>query len=616
MPRIFISYSRADRQFMETFIPFLRKSFPHIDFWYDDEIHGGADWWQMILNEIGQSDIFMYLMSNDSLESEYCRAEYKEALRLNKKILPVMIRPKTNISRLPSRLASATKKINWIDLSSGTNNSTVTASLIGSINKLVNELPATSPVPDDPTPTPEPPVPDKPVKAGFLADSRWQGVAALVAIAALAFTIYSFVSGSDDGDTPTTEPLSTEVANATDAPTLTLTPSDTPTNALTSTPTETIEVAFLVETLDAEATQAQETMNAQSTAAARATGYAEATQAIIDATNTATQWTDTPTPNITASIDAYRTEQAATATQAWIDSWTDTPTSTMTPTDTPTPTPTPDVTATLVAARFPNGIGMNLDNPVTTNSQWEPYSETFEGIGMVLVPAGCFEMGSEDGGSDETPVHEQCFEEPFWIDVTEVTRVQYQICVNEGVCEMPPDSEFSTEPDQPINRVTWFQSRDYCEWVGARLPTEREWEYAARGPDNLIYPWGDTYDASLVIGEDDPTYGDISTAPVGSRPEGASWVGALDMSGNVWEWVNTIYGVYNYDQGEFTSTYDYPYTTEDGREQDSEQRTDVRALRGGSFGNSSYYLRAAVRYWLNPNFEYYYFGFRCARSFK
>lgn len=220
-----------------------------------------------------------------------------------------------------------------------------------------------------------------------------------------------------------------------------------------------------------------------------------------------------------------------------------------------------------------------------------PIERTFEdGVTMVLVPAGCFMMGSEDGPSDESPVYEQCFDEPFWIDKYEVTNEQY----GSVGCE-----QWSSEPDQPRNCISWFDARDYCESRGARLPTEREWEYAARGPDNPVYPWGDTYEAAFVIGADDPTYGNTKTAPVGSRPEGISWVGALDMSGNVWEWTSSLY-------------WDYRYVETDGREDLTS--TDVRVLRGGSFFLSSNFLRAALRDWLDPGDEYGLLGFRCVRS--
>ncbi|MBL8165612.1 MAG: SUMF1/EgtB/PvdO family nonheme iron enzyme [Anaerolineae bacterium] len=215
------------------------------------------------------------------------------------------------------------------------------------------------------------------------------------------------------------------------------------------------------------------------------------------------------------------------------------------------------------------------------------------GVAMVRVPAGCFFMGSDKGSTDEQPTHEICFEQAFWIDKTEVTNAQYGSA-------SPECSEWSSAPDQPRSCVTWFEARDFCQSRDARLPTEVEWEYAARGPDSRVYPWGNDYDAALVIGYDDPDYGGRSTAPVGSRPGGASWVGALDMSGNLWEWVRSAY-------------QDYPYRADDGRE--DANRTDVsRVVRGGSFGDSSVGLRAADRYWLGPDLEGGSYGFRCARS--
>jgi sulfatase modifying factor 1 len=231
------------------------------------------------------------------------------------------------------------------------------------------------------------------------------------------------------------------------------------------------------------------------------------------------------------------------------------------------------------------------------NRDWTPVIDMFDGAEMVRVPPGCFMMGSEDGSTNEQPVQQICFDTPFWIDKTEVTRSMYAACVAAGACTEAPASDYSSQDDQPINRVTWFQARDYCAWQGMQLPTEAQWEYAARGPEGWVFPWGDEFVEDRVV------FGgnfDGETAVVGSKIWGVSWVGALDMSGNVWEWVNSGY-------------QDYPYAA-DEREDDSD--TSVRRVRrGGSFYEfHADYLRAAKRFYSPPSFEFDSGGFRCARA--
>ncbi|MEZ4632903.1 MAG: formylglycine-generating enzyme family protein [Deinococcales bacterium] len=249
----------------------------------------------------------------------------------------------------------------------------------------------------------------------------------------------------------------------------------------------------------------------------------------------------------------------------------------------------------LWGASSQGGIPAVAWQTVTRNAGWTPMVQEFNGTRMVLVPVGSFNMGSEQYDS-EKPVHRQEIKAPYWLDETEVTREAYESCVRAGACSSTPANNYSTSGNQPINSVTWPQAKGYCEWRGARLPTEVEWEYAARGPDDLTYPWGNTYDASKANGGDS---GEGKTKAVRSYDGGKSWVGAYDLSGNVWEWLSTKY-------------QSYPYLSSDGREQDIE--SDMRVLRGGSFDNSADFLRAAGRVRFDPAWFIDDIGFRCARS--
>jgi formylglycine-generating enzyme required for sulfatase activity len=222
---------------------------------------------------------------------------------------------------------------------------------------------------------------------------------------------------------------------------------------------------------------------------------------------------------------------------------------------------------------------------VTANADWEPIEMEIGGAQLVLVPPGCFDMGSSDEESDEFPPHEQCFEEPFWIDQYEVSNLDYGTSGEWG------------EDDLPRESVSWFEASNYCRDNGKRLPTESEWEYAARGPSGLEYPWGDDF----VL--ENSTHWENSnnqTTPVGSRPAGASWVGALDMGGNVWEWTSTIYA-------------SYPYDPNDGREDELNSNAS-RVMRGGSwsFGFIATYDRAGIE----PDMQEGYIGFRCVRAYR
>lgn len=206
---------------------------------------------------------------------------------------------------------------------------------------------------------------------------------------------------------------------------------------------------------------------------------------------------------------------------------------------------------------------------------------------MVYVPAGEFQMGIDRDGfnyarqlcreyggkeaiatcgqavfTDEQPMHTVALD-GFWIDRTEVTNEQYRRCVEANACKPPVESGSYTRKtyygdsaydDYPVVSVRWQQSVDYCAWAGGRLPTEAEWEYAARGPEGRIFPWGNTFDGTRLNycdvnckycpSDEAVDDGYIDTAPVGTFPTGVSWCGALDMAGNVREWVAGWYGRY------------------------------------------------------------------------
>ena len=176
--------------------------------------------------------------------------------------------------------------------------------------------------------------------------------------------------------------------------------------------------------------------------------------------------------------------------------------------------------------------------------------------------------------------------EGFWIDKYEVTNAQYQLCIDDGACESPASSCVNDDnyngSEYPVVCVRWDDAMAYAEWVGVELPTEEQWEYAARGEERRIYPWGDTFDGIRLncSSTSCPNDGYEYTAPVGSYPEGASWVGALDMAGNVWEWTNSPYDSVTF------------------------------VLRGGSWNFFLNNVRASNRDRLNPDVRLNLVGFR------
>ncbi len=295
----------------------------------------------------------------------------------------------------------------------------------------------------------------------------------------------------------------------------------------------------------------------------------------IAATMSATLWTATPTPNLQATANARLTatqnamNQMATANAQ---------------------TSTPQATAT------PAAMSIHAAGETRVDAK---------GVSQVWVSAGCFQMGSDpakdkEAQPDEQPQHEVCLTQGYWLDAYEVTNEAYQKFIDDGGYtkeqywsaegwqwaqsnEGPQDYNGFTGPKQPRVGVTWYEADAYARWRGGRLPTEAEWEYAARGPKAFIYPWGDRYDKNNLNAGD--TLG--HTTYVGHDPSGTSWVGAYEMAGNVWEWVNDWYSDSYYGQ----KVKDDPPGPASG---------EFRGVRGGSWLDDQSRARAAYRYWGLP----------------
>jgi formylglycine-generating enzyme required for sulfatase activity len=240
------------------------------------------------------------------------------------------------------------------------------------------------------------------------------------------------------------------------------------------------------------------------------------------------------------------------------------------------------------------------------------------GIKQVYVPAGCFMRGSDpavdrEAMEDETPQHKVCISKAYWIDQFENTNTEFQQFIDVGGYNdkqwwtaegwawhtrtgrtKPVNFPDFTAPNQPRAGITYYEAEAYAKWRGGRLPTEAEWEYAARGPDSTIYPWGNEFDATKLNYCDEPcpyvwadkahSDGFLHSAPVvDTYPTGVSWVGAYKLAGNAWEWVADWYQstdcakkVQNDPVGPATGT--------------------LRGLRGGAWWTAAYVTRSASRH--------------------
>lgn len=215
------------------------------------------------------------------------------------------------------------------------------------------------------------------------------------------------------------------------------------------------------------------------------------------------------------------------------------------------------------------------------NADWQPIITPFAGIDMALVPSGCFAMGSADGDPNEAPVHLQCLDAPFWIDQSEITNGQFSAADGRAI-----KRRASQDNAEPRTNVSWHEAQAFCETRGGRLPTEAEWEYAARGPESVLYPWGND-------GLDQNTLAQ-ATLEVDS-----SWVGAVHMSDNAWEWVYSV-------------MQPYPYSVDMSLKSDRSVQDYV--IRGGSTDDDGGSTRTSARASATTSSPS--IGFRCLIPFS
>ncbi|MCJ7702530.1 MAG: formylglycine-generating enzyme family protein [Anaerolineales bacterium] len=281
----------------------------------------------------------------------------------------------------------------------------------------------------------------------------------------------------------------------------------------------------------------------------------------------------------------------------------------------PTPTSEPDDEGEPDVLRLSENPVLILSPPATANLG-DSYVRPNDGMTMFFVPAGSFQMGSKEtdpeANENEFPQHTVLLD-GFWIDQNEVTNAQYNLCVDIGVCRKSRYAKNAAynRDGYPAVGLAWGDALDYCTWAGGRLPTEAEWEYAAKGEQGSIYPWGNEFDGNLVNfcdanceegwADKNIDDGHEGSAPAGSYPGGASWVGALDWAGNVWEWTWDWCAAYPSD------LQINPPGPHDG---------SCKIIRGGAWASPPTGIRTTYRMIgsgeITPHIRHPNIGFRCA----
>jgi formylglycine-generating enzyme required for sulfatase activity len=229
----------------------------------------------------------------------------------------------------------------------------------------------------------------------------------------------------------------------------------------------------------------------------------------------------------------------------------------------------------------------------------QPYEQS-----MALVPAGTFNMGNAMGDADEAPVH-QVYVDAFLMDKYQVSVGYYARFLDATSHDAPPEWSIMNRPqhqNRPVANVDWADANAYCHWVGKRLPTEAEWEKAARGTDGRTYPWGNEHPTKFYANMSQEHWNNHGAlSPVGAFEEGKSPYGIYGMAGNVWEWVSDWYAP------------DY-YKNSPRQNPAGPSMGSHKVIRGGSWGSGPENLRSSERETHVPSFRGYGTGFRCAKT--
>jgi len=622
---IFISYAKKDTFELADRLYRQLNSLDGVTAWMDRDLRPSLDWSLQIQNQIDNCDEMIVLLSpdvnrkkTDDVDISFVMKEIHYARRTGKPITPIMAEdtspplvlegieyidfardPNMGMERL---LAEIREKIS-IPIGENKSNDTIRQ------NESVNDIGKS-----------------KPKQSFFISFPYSILLSITVVIIVILILVSQNGQPNNNNSLSTLDDLTATSNNVADVATkpnqeteVIITASATKTSTVTLAPTDTKDAEAIAQSIVL-------TLNQESTL----------TQ-IAQETATAILWTQTPTPDVTRTVSVVLTRWAGeTATQESSNATSTATLWTLTPSLTPSSTPT--VTPSLTKTKTPLEIAIERAIAgVQSNEEWDEwypngFTYEFDGVEMVLVPSGQFIMGSTDDEieyavaiCDESRIDEgncarESFEnelslqvnnqeilKPFWIDKYEVSNSLY----GEVGC-----ADWSEAPNEPRNCVNWFDANAFCEGRGGRLPTEAEWEYAARGPDRLIFPWGNTYegneanhcdtgcsqqpwasDLRYMNEEHDDEYTIVS--PVTAYSDNQSWVGAQNLAGNVWEWVSSVY-------------WDYPY---DASYEELSDENDRHIVRGGSFGDSMNSLRSTDRNdWL-PNNRSQYVGFRCVRDF-